>query len=44
MMRILNNHADWLDYNHSKVEGNKCREDALLYKEKDDRFWHKNKR
>ena len=31
MMRILNNHADWLDYNYSKVEGNKCRESALKY-------------
>ena len=37
MMRILNNHADWLDYNYSKVEGNKCREKALTYKEKDNR-------
>jgi len=36
MEGILNNHADWLDYNYSKVEGNKCREDALTYREKDE--------
>jgi len=34
MIIILNNHADWLDYNYSKVEGDKCRKDALTYKEK----------
>ena len=32
---ILNNHADWLDYNVSKVEGNKCRKQAIAYAEKD---------
>ena len=31
MNRILNNHADWLDYNYSKVEGDKCRKEALKY-------------
>ena len=31
MNKILNNHAEWLDYNVSKVAGNKCREDALGY-------------
>ena len=34
MNRILNNHAEWLDYNHSKVEGDKCRENALKYERK----------
>ena len=32
---ILNNHADWLDYNVSKVEGNKCRRQAIAYAQKD---------
>ena len=31
MNKILNNHAEWLDYNVSKVAGNKCRKDALEY-------------
>ena len=31
MNKILINHAEWLDYNVSKVAGNKCREDALGY-------------
>ena len=31
MNRILMYHAEWLDYNVSKVAGNKCREDALGY-------------
>ena len=35
MNRILNNHADWLDYNVSKVEGNKCRRQAIAYAMKD---------
>ena len=34
---ILNNHADWLDDNISKVEGNKCREQAVAYAHKDER-------
>ena len=37
MNRILNNHADWLDYNYSKVEGDKCREQAIAYAYKDER-------
>ena len=35
MNRILNNHADWLDYNVSKVAGNKCRRQAIAYAQKD---------
>ena len=35
MNKILNNHAEWLDYNVSKVEGNKCREQAIAYAHKD---------
>ena len=31
MNKILNNHAEWLDYNVSKVAGDKCRKDALNY-------------
>ena len=31
MNQILNNHADWLDYNVSKIAGNRCRKDALEY-------------
>ena len=34
---ILNNHADWLDENISKVEGNKCRRQAIAYAHKDQR-------
>ena len=34
---ILNNHADWLDENISKVEGDKCREQAIAYAHKDQR-------
>ena len=37
MNKILNNHADWLDDNISKVEGNKCREQAVAYAQKDER-------
>ena len=37
MNQILNNHADWLDYNVSKVEGNKCRKQAIAYAVKDKR-------
>ena len=36
MNRILNNHADLLDYNYSKVEGDKC-EQAIAYAYKDER-------
>ena len=37
MNQILNNHADWLDYNVSKVAGNKCRRQAIAYAQKDER-------
>ena len=37
MNQILNNHADWLDYNVSKVQGNKCRRQAIAYAVKDER-------
>ena len=32
---ILNNHADWLDYNVSKVAGNECRRQAIAFVQKD---------
>ena len=35
MNQILNNHADWLDYNVSKVAGDKCRKQAIAFAEKD---------
>ena len=35
MNKILNNHADWLDYNVSKVAGNKCRRQAIAFAKKD---------
>tara|TARA_R100001443_G_scaffold11579_1_gene21145 strand:+ start:122 stop:355 length:234 start_codon:yes stop_codon:yes gene_type:complete len=35
MNTILNEHADWLDDNISKVEGKKCREQAVQYAKKD---------
>ena len=35
MNMILNKHADWLDYNVSKVEGNRCRKQAVQYAKKD---------
>ena len=37
MNKILNNHAEWLDYNVSKVAGNKCREQAIAFVKKDER-------
>ena len=37
MNKILSNHAEWLDYNVSKVEGDKCREQAIAYAVKDER-------
>ena len=37
MNQILNNHADWLDYNVSKVAGDKCRLQAIAYAHKDER-------
>ena len=35
MNKILNNHAEWLDYNVSKVAGNKCRRQAIAFAKKD---------
>ena len=35
MNKILNNHADWLDYNVSKVAGDKCRKQAIAFAKKD---------
>ena len=37
MNKILNNHAEWLDYNVSKVAGNKCRKQAIAFAIKDER-------
>ena len=34
---ILEIHAEWLDYNHSKVEGDKCRKQAQEYSQKTDK-------
>ena len=36
MNRILMYHAEWLDYNVSKVAGDKCRKSALRYKRRKD--------
>ncbi len=36
MNRILMYHAEWLDYNVSKVAGDKCRKSALEYKRRKD--------
>ena len=35
MNKILNNHAEWLDYYVSKVAGDKCRKQAIAYAQKD---------
>ena len=35
MNKILNNHAEWLDYNVSKVAGNRCRRQAIAFAKKD---------
>jgi len=35
MNQILSNHAEWLDYNVSKVAGDKCRKQAKEYIQKD---------
>ena len=37
MNQILNNHAEWLDYNVSKVAGDKCRKQAIAFAKKDER-------
>ncbi len=41
---ILEIHADWLDYNHSKVEGDKCRKQAKEYNQKTDKRQTMNRR
>ena len=41
---ILEIHAEWLDYNHSKVEGNKCRKQAQEYSQKTDKRQTMNRR
>ena len=41
---ILEIHADWLDYNHSKVEGDKCRKQAREYSQKTDERQTRNGR
>ena len=33
--KILNKHAEWLDDNVSKVEGDRCRKQAVQYAKKD---------
>ena len=41
---ILEIHAEWLDYNHSKVEGDKCRKQAREYIQKTDKRQTMNRR
>ena len=41
---ILEIHAEWLDYNHSKLEGNKCRKQAIEYSQKTDKRQTMNRR
>ena len=41
---ILEIHADWLDYNHSKLAGNKCRKQAKQYSQKTDKRQTMNRR
>ena len=41
---ILEIHAEWLDYNHSKVEGDKCRKQARNYSQKTDKRQTMNRR
>ena len=41
---ILEIHAEWLDYNHSKVEGDKCRKQAREYSQKTDERQTRNRR
>ena len=36
MNKILVNHAEWLDYNVSKLAGDKCRETAKNYTQQND--------
>ena len=44
MNKILEIHAEWLDYNHSKVEGDKCRKQAREYSQKTDERQTMNRR
>ena len=44
MNKILEIHAEWLDYNHSKVEGDKCRKQAKQYSQKTDKRQTMNRR
>ena len=44
MNKILEIHAEWLDYNHSKVEGDKCRKQAREYSQKTDKRQTMNRR
>ena len=44
MNKILEIHAEWLDYNHSKVEGDKCRKQARNYSQKTDKRQTMNRR
>ena len=44
MNKILEIHAEWLDYNHSKVEGDKCRKQAREYSQKTDERQTRNGR
>ena len=41
---ILEIHAEWLDYNHSKLEGDKCRKQARDYSQKTDKRQTMNRR
>ena len=44
MNKILEIHAEWLDYNHSKLAGNKCRKQAKQYSQKTDKRQTMNRR
>ena len=41
---ILEIHAEWLDYNYSKLEGDKCRKQARDYSQKTDKRQTMNRR
>jgi hypothetical protein len=44
MNKILEIHAEWLDYNYSKLAGNKCRKQAKEYSQKTDKRQTMNRR
>ena len=44
MNKILEIHAEWLDYNHSKLQGDKCRKQAQEYSQKTDERQTMNRR